>query len=178
MTKNRVKGVLVGCVFFLCVAASVSYGSADITIFGSSVGPNNFKSIHFDYSQGEKLVASWHQNPPDTVDVMVLNIANYSLFLDGMSFETVLTMNNSEDGHFILEDLPADVYVVMFYNDQAFGVGVFYQVTLVELPCVCTDLGEPDSTLTLILSLTGFGVGTLTMAAIALVLWRLKMRNY
>jgi hypothetical protein len=122
-------------------------------------------------------VASWYQNPPDTIDVMVFDIDNYSLFLDGMSFETVLMMNDSEDGYFMLQNLAENLYVVVFYNDQAFGVATNYQVTLVEIH-EYTYIGNITPNTILVMSIVGFGVGAVTMAAIAIVLWRMKMRNY
>jgi hypothetical protein len=79
----------------------------------------NFEAIIFDYSEGDKMIAVWDCNQPNSIDVLFMNKENFQLFIDGLSFATVLSAINTTAGFFEYEIVIPNLYFTVFYTNYS-----------------------------------------------------------
>lgn len=177
---------------------SPQYALADLTYSGSKgLANGDWIAFPFYCSEGDKLAGSWQVTSiPESVDVWVMNGGNYSFFLNGTSFEKVLTMNNSFQDYFLLEGLPEDLYFTVFYSDQQFGFNFDYQLMLIEkefpdsfecncsfdfnftCDCNCTcnyvDNTPDPATIT---GISTLAFGLIAVITIIAIIWKTKVKK-
>jgi len=178
---KKYKFGLVGIILFgaLLLGPSVS---ADYTyrVPSFAIAGNSWVSFHFYYSDGDMVIIQWFVvSTPESVDFMILNEANYSLFVDDLGFETFYLNNNSFEGHVIYQDIPEDLFFMVFTNDQSGGMSAGFQFSLIEADTNCTCTYTPDTspspaTISGFVTLT---FGLVTIVSIWLVIKRTKVNK-
>ncbi|MHA1235907.1 MAG: hypothetical protein ACTSQL_12600, partial [Promethearchaeota archaeon] len=91
------------------------------------------------YSEGDIVIIQWSVpiGSTDTLDVMVLDMENYTSFVDGFAFETFYLNNNTIHGIVVYQNISVGLYFIVFRNDQLSGLNFGYQFTLVEAEPSC-----------------------------------------
>lgn len=165
-----------------------SYVSADIFYRVPSVGlgPGVWTSIHFYYSEGDIVIIQWFvpMDSGDTLDVMVLDEENYTLFVDGYSYDTFYVNNNTINGIVTYQNITEGLYFVVFTNDHpSNGMSFGFQFTLVEADsscdcncnCNCTYTPSPSpATISGFVTLT---FGLVTLIAILILTKKTKFKK-
>jgi hypothetical protein len=90
-----------------------------VRIAQHSLTNNNFEAIPFDYSEGDKMIAVWDCITNDYVDVYFMNKENFQLFIDGLSFTTVLSVINTTSGFIEYEIIVPNLYFTVFYANYS-----------------------------------------------------------
>ena len=110
---------------------------------------------------------------------MILDQYNYSLFVDELTFETFYLNDNSQNEHIIYEDIPEDLYFLVFRNDQGFGITFGYQFTLVEADTTSDCSYNPDTPFYLAtISVASLAIGAGIVLSIWLIKKKLRMNEY
>jgi hypothetical protein len=88
---------------------------------------DDWEAIAFEYSSGDKMIAHWSCFD-NRIDVFFMNKENYQLFIDGLSFISVLSVINTSYGFLEYEILIPNLYFTVFYANYS-NCWMNYQVT-------------------------------------------------
>ena len=180
---KKYKFGLVG--IFLCGLLLISPSSVVADIFyrvpSYGLSAHTWTSLHFYYSEGDMVIIEWYvpTGSSDTIDVMVLDQDNYSLFVDELTFEKYYENNNTQYGYVIYEDISEDLYFLVFRNDQGSGMTFGYQFTLIEADTTCECSYNPDTPFYLAtISVVSLAIGAGIVLSIWLIKKKLRMIEY
>ena len=184
---RKYKFGLVSIFLFATILINPSFVAADIfyRVPSFGLGSGSWTSVHFYYSEGDTVIIQWFVpvGSSDTIDVMVLDKDNYSNFTDGFTFDTFYVNNDSSNGFVIYQEIPEDLYFMVFTNDQPGGMNFGYQFSLIEADttcncnCNCTytpDTSPSPATISGFITLT---LGLVTVVSIWLITKKIKVKN-
>ena len=166
---------------------SPSFVTADIfyRVPSFGLGSGMWTSIHFYYTEGDIVIIQWFvpMGSGDTLDVMTLDKENYTLFVDGYSFDTFYVNNNSVNGIVVYQNITEGLYFMVFSNDHpSAGMNFGFQFSLVEADttcdCSCVYTPEPILSPEAILGFVVLTFGLITITAILVITIRTKLRKF